>query len=163
MKSKNKKMFFSGFFSKDGEFIPCINNKQVDFCLVLKKENPELDNALSNYQILPTPIFVVGNFKGNLAKEITPPGKTSICERFTFCTVANGYVLDKRNNPIDANGYIVVRYADIYRTSIIETIKANGNYSTPLELSCRYNEYMCKKMHETFIEQYKDEKTRVRS
>ena len=115
MDNSNKKVNFSGFRANDGDYILFINNKQVEFCLLLKKKCFNDDNNIDNYEVV-RKVFSIPTTFGYSAKDAVTD------EKYLFCRIAR--IGDRRlvvnNKGCEPNNmYILVPFREYYFNDVL--------------------------------------------
>lgn len=166
MGNSNKEMKFSGFYADDGTYVPFINNRQVDFCVLLRNVNKNNNGCLDNYEVVRNIITIPTVF-----------GKTSTDvftgEKYQFCRIVN----DNKRRYLVANGnivspeYVLVSFKEYYyRSFLFDKLDASSDnldlYDVYEDMSSKifeeWDRHMLNEMYKTFQEQKDNLKTRTR-
>ena len=158
MGSSSGKMEFSGFYADDGTFVPFLNNKQVDFCVLLVKVKNVDDGCLSNYNVVRNILAYPAVF-GKTAKDAFTN------EKFQFCRIIN----DNNKRYLVSDGgtvspdYVLVSYKEYYYRLFLENTLRYCSSDVTSKLFAEWDHYMLTEMYKTYEEQLeKNSKTRTK-
>ena len=120
---KNSEIKVNFLYSDTDGYLPFINNKQVQFGLILRKPNISSDDYLENYEVV-EPVFVkefIGGVKDVFTGAIYP-----------YCVIDSEfkkkyvYLENNRTKKISSE-YIVVSYKMFYSEPIKNMIKESNS------------------------------------